>query len=149
MKGNFKRQSRCWKAGGLTLVEVLAGLAILGGLLVAVVMTEARCNHQSALANQRLAACRAADCLLEEWWNNPDKFPRNAQGGVKGEEGLTWKTRVLDNKPAREMEGEVVHVEFFQDKSPSPDAPVVMVDVVLPVQPEEGATSRPTSLHAR
>jgi prepilin-type N-terminal cleavage/methylation domain-containing protein len=42
------------RRGGLTLIEVVAAIAILGAILVGIVLAKARHTHQLALARQRI-----------------------------------------------------------------------------------------------
>src|SRR3954469_13058968 len=89
-----KRASR----RGLTLVEVVAGLALLATLLVAVLGTKARVTRQWAHANRRLEAIAAADKLLAAWWATPATFPRKSSGNVAGDAGLSWRTTPVGNE---------------------------------------------------
>jgi type II secretory pathway pseudopilin PulG len=136
MTRRSNKRSRCWRATALTLIEVVAGLAILGTLLVAVLLAEARCRRQSAGARGRLAACRAAEAMLQQWWDDPRTFPRAGQGEVKGNEPFLWKTSVVENEQAERLGAQVVRLEVFQQDGSSMEKPAVTVDVVLPAQDE-------------
>lgn len=129
------RSDRSWRrsrAGGLTLVEVLAALAILGTLLVSVLLAEARCRRQSAGARQRLESCRAADALLEQWWRDPGELPRSGQGDVPGHGELVWRTSVVENRDVRRLGGQVVRLEIRRRSGAPDEKATVSVDVVLP-----------------
>ena len=143
MKRNWSRRCRCCRAAGLTLIEVSAGLAILGTLLVAILMTEARCRRQAAVARWRIRAARSAELLLAKWWAKPTEFPRRGTGTISGQPGFTWRTRVCENEQLKELGQEVVRLELFAGRASA--GPVAVVDVVLPAQAEEQA---PEGVHA-
>lgn len=89
----LKRSSTCLRS--FTLIEVLAGLMILGTLLVSMILAKQSLLEQQARAHRKLDAVRLADALLSYWQatstNAPgpapgnDQFlliPRNEQGYV-------------------------------------------------------------------
>lgn len=98
---------------GLTLIEVVAGLALLATLLVAVLTTKARVTRQWATARQQLRATDAADALLSAWWLNPGQFPRDSHGLVPGEPGMAWHTRVVPNETLNRLDTTVVRLEVL------------------------------------
>lgn len=119
----------------MTLIEVLAALAVLGVLLVGVVMGQARWKRQSAMAIQRTEACRAADDLLAGWWEKPEQFPRNDSGQVRCDQRVCrWRTSVQDNRAVEELGGQVVRLELFAVPARSDERALATVDVVLPNQ---------------
>ena len=73
----------------LTLVEALAGTALLGTLLASVLIANARLTAQSRHAQQTIDACRLADMLLEDVW----------QGQGQGRNQA--KTRNSDNETTK------------------------------------------------
>src|SRR5436190_9188313 len=101
MSGKWKTYSAPWRASrrptparrlAMTLVEVVAGLALLGTLLAAVLVVRARYAHQSAAAERRLQAVAAADALLSAWHRDPPSLPRSGSGHVEGDAQLAWRT---------------------------------------------------------
>ena len=98
---------------GLTLIEALAAMAILGAVLAGILTANARMSVQAARASRRVEACRIADELLNAWWPKRDELPRSAGGQVKDRPGWTWRTRVVDSKAASDMNAEVVALEIF------------------------------------
>lgn len=138
MKGSSKRSWACSWGQGLTLIEVVAALAVLGTLLTAILMAEGRCRRQTAGARMRLAACRAVDGLLEQWWASSEKFPRDAEGEIEGQPKLHWKTAVVDNEAVERLGGQVVRLSVFGAEEPWRERSLVTVDVVLPQEKPEG-----------
>src|ERR1700722_13565258 len=85
---------------GMTLIEVMVALVILGTLLVCAVVARGRYLRQSAIAQLKLNAIAAADSLLAQWWLDPQKVPRAASGEVPGVQKLTWQSQTLDRDDA-------------------------------------------------
>src|SRR4051812_18319241 len=109
-----RRPRRSWRAG-LTLVEVVAGLALLSTLLVAVLSTKARVTRQWAHAQRKLEATAAADKLLAAWWATPAAFPRRSAGTVPGDGGLAWRTAPVANEVVRPLGASVVRLEIIDE----------------------------------
>jgi hypothetical protein len=130
----------------MTLVEVALGLAILATLLATVLVARARHVEQLATAQRKLAAVRAADALLAEWFTaDVDKFPRDSSGKFAGDGALAWHTRVVPNASLADdaYEAEVVRVDVLDDRAVSREdaAPLASVEVVLP-RPKPGEAGR-------
>src|SRR5215210_5494241 len=114
MKRKRRKSSPCCRGPGrrgMTLIEVLAGLALLAGLLVGVLAVKSRCARQWTHANRRLAAVAAADALLSAWWQEPASFPRSGAGTVEGNAGLAWRTRVVPNAQVNALGATTVRLE--------------------------------------
>ncbi len=118
----------------MTLVEVLAGLALLATLLVGVFITKGRAARQWSVAGERLRAVEAADALLSAWWHGPGELPRFAEGAVPGEAGLWWRTRAVRSQGVEALGAQVVRLEIVARRE-SQARPLVSVDVVVPVVP--------------
>ena len=148
MKRKFTTCSHCWRAG-LTLIEVVASIAILGTILVGVVLAKARYTKQSALAERLLQASQAADELIAGWWGSPDGVPVGRQGALEGGHHLRWETRVVPNPAIESLGARVVRVQILDNSSGSAvmgNEASVTVDLVLPVargpEPEPERSSK-------
>ena len=120
----------CSRAG-LTLIEVVAAVAILGTILVGVVLARSRHTHQLALAGRQRQVVRVADELIAGWWAGSG-VPINASGKIPGHDSLFWKTRETSNRAINKLGARVVRVELREAReSRSADA-LVRVDLVLP-----------------
>ena len=65
-----RRQKRVWSNGkrdGLTLIEVVAGVALAGTLLVAVISASSLHMRQLKQVDRKLAAADAIDGFLNQW----------------------------------------------------------------------------------
>jgi hypothetical protein len=64
----------------MTLIEVAAGLAILGTLMASLLVARSRYLRQWATAGRKQEAVIAADALLSAWWNQIETLPRHGTG---------------------------------------------------------------------
>jgi len=137
MKTNWKTSLRRSRSAGLTLIEVVAAITILGTILVGVVIAKSRHTRQLALTQRRDAAVRAADELITQWWVSSTGMPINEQGVVPSHDQLVWQTRLMNHRIMEDLGAQVLRVEVRDATSDEPhagDAPLVMVDLVLPVR---------------
>lgn len=96
-----------------TLIETMAAMVILGGLVVGIVVAAGRLTVQSGLANERLKACRLADGLLESWWAEPENIPTHGAGTFTEEPAWRWRTNVIQNHQTKPLHAEVIGLEIF------------------------------------
>ena len=101
----------------MTLVEVVAGLALLGSLLVGLLLAKARYTRQSAIADRRLQAIAAADSILSTWHRDPKTLARSGSGTVSDDASLLWRSYVLANPPAEDLGGQVVRLEIIDSRN--------------------------------
>jgi type II secretory pathway pseudopilin PulG len=99
----------------MTLVEVVAGLALLGSLLVGLLLAKAGLSRQRAEAGQRLEAIAAADALLAQWRSEGRPMLRHATGRTGLDGRFTWSTLLLRNERVAGMSIEVVRLELSGD----------------------------------
>ena len=122
----------------MTLVEVIAGLALLAGVLGGILTAKARVDRQSRDAVRREQAIDAADAMLREGFVEPTKFPRFARGLVPGHPELAWRTFPVRNLRAETLGGQVVRLEIAS--GPAGDRPpLVAVEVVVPSEARHDA----------
>jgi prepilin-type N-terminal cleavage/methylation domain-containing protein len=110
---------------GLTLIEVVAALALMAALLVTTLTIKSGLTRRRAAADRQLRAVAVADQLLAGWWRDPATFPVGRSGPAEGT--LGWSTRELPNAAAARLGGRVVRVDL-RDAG----AVVLSVDVLLP-----------------
>ena len=87
-----KRRHNCWRQRrGLTLIEVLAGLALMGGVFAAMLIAHGRFMRQRERAQKREAAIEATDRLLQRWWSEDRPWPVHDTGELAKTNGLRWQ----------------------------------------------------------
>jgi prepilin-type N-terminal cleavage/methylation domain-containing protein len=133
---------------GVTLIEILAGLVILGTLLVSIAIARGRFLRQIAEADRRLTAIHSADALLAAWMSGPaQNVPLAAQGALDQTQNFTWRTRVIRNPDATRVDAMLVRLEVFDRSTAAANAmasPAFAVDFLLhdyrlPPPPTQGA----------
>jgi len=128
--------SRCSRAAGLTLIEVVAAIAILGTILVGIVLAKSRNTRQLAEARRTAEVVRHADALLADWWADEAGVPPDAAGVIDADPTLAWRTRLVANPPIEQLGARVVRVEVIDTAPVVPgtgagEADRVMVTVDL------------------
>ncbi len=114
----------------MTLIEALAGTAVLATVLVSILIADARLRKQAHRSESRSQACEMAESLLAKFWEKPEEFPRTASGDIPGHPGWTWRTQPVKNDAADAMNSQVVVLEIFAPQLAS-QSPVVRVEVLL------------------
>jgi prepilin-type N-terminal cleavage/methylation domain-containing protein len=130
---------------GLTLIEVVAAIAILGTILVGIVLSSARLTHQAALARRQAVAVRAADELITGWWTAKEGVPVGAEGAVESDPTLLWTVRLMENEPVARLGARVVRVAIREadpktSAAAATEEELVNVDLVIPVLKADDGT---------
>jgi hypothetical protein len=120
---------------GATLIEILAGLVILGTLLVSVAIARGRFLRQLAESDRRLAAVRSADKLLATWMSGPPQnVPIGSAGMLEKPDDFSWSTRPARDPAAARLGAILVRMEVFdrsRTASTGAGAPVFAVEFLL------------------
>jgi hypothetical protein len=135
----FSRPRRSRRAA--TLIEVLAGLVVLGTVLSAVVIARGRFVRQWAVAEQRLDAVRAADGLVGSWMSGIGSVvPLRGEGVL--ESGYLWRTEPVVDENARKLDAVVVRLELYRREAGA--KPVLAMELLAPLQPTTQPAGRKT-----
>lgn len=135
MKQRYKRFLRCSPARGLTLIEVVAAIAILGTLLVGVVLAKSRHTRQRVDARRTVQAVQLSDAQLSQWWCSREGVPIGESGVLSEDQALHWQTRLVIDSGVMQLGARVVRYEVFVDDGKvgrDPDTPLIIVDLVVP-----------------
>ena len=135
MNESFKPRSRR-RRRGTTLVEAVAGTALLGCLLVAILVAHGRMTVQASRASLRVEACRIADRLLADWWLDTDQLPRDGSGAVAGHPGWTWRTQRLANDTAAALKADAVALSLFGPGQPA-GLPAARIELLVPIHVDQ------------
>ena len=143
------------RSRGLTLVELLAGLVVLGTLLTMVVTARGRFVEQWADADKKLAATRELESRVTSWIDRPTSMPRvPSEGPLTTVPTHRWRTQYVADPAATDLFTRVVRVEVLPARSTrSHSKPLVAVEFLLrddrlapatqpttPTQPAEAPT---------
>lgn len=121
------------RRSGVTLIEVLAAMALLGSLAVAMVLSRGRLVDQHQLAQQKMDAVNVADALLAQWWTgDPAAFPVGETGDIDSHPDWAWQTREIPNLALRPFAARVVQLRIVDASAPGEPVELTSVDLVLP-----------------
>ena len=125
----------------MSLIEVLAGLAIAGTLLVSILTAKRGYVRQWNEAHRRQDVVRALDAQLISWWTSPKGVPRNGSGPLLP--GATWRVREVQSETAEQLDAQIVRVEVLDRGRGSDqwDEPLLYVDLLLERIETNGAGS--------
>jgi type II secretory pathway pseudopilin PulG len=128
MKRLFKTSSPARARRGVTLIEAIAGLVVLGTLLVSITIARGRFIRQRALAEQKIAAASAVDALVSRWMaGNASAIPAPAAGPLENVSNHTWRTRILSDRFASDLGASIIRLEVTNR---STDSPVLTLDLL-------------------
>jgi type II secretory pathway pseudopilin PulG len=117
-------------ARALTLIEVVAGLALLVAIMAALLLAKSHWQRRLADSGRRLAANSAADELLSAWLQNPKAFPIQSGGAVPEHADMRWETSLVSNTGVERLGTRVVRLEILPTDHAA--APLCRVELVLP-----------------
>lgn len=130
----LSRSSALCKRRGLTLVEVVAGLALLAALAVGGLLAFGAHQRQLRQSALRLEAATLADRLLTEWYAGSGYVPRPAWGVFPDAAGWRWHTRPVARGRIDDLEIETVRLEVFAAGNAHASQPAVVVDLLAPLR---------------
>jgi type II secretory pathway pseudopilin PulG len=95
----------------MTLVEVVAGLALLGSVLVGLLLTRTALMRQRIAADERLAAVHACDQLLAQWRAEGREVPVSAWGLLGDDDRFRWSTHLAGTQRIEPLAVDVVQLD--------------------------------------
>ena len=126
-----------WKPRrAMTLIEIVAGLVILGTILASLAIARGRFMRQWAAADRKLVAGKALDGLIADWMRVP-LVPLNRQGALGDGKHFIWRTHTV-RSPDAILSAAVVRVEVF-DREEKLSAPILSVDLMVHSVPKQRA----------
>src|SRR5438477_11640215 len=128
MKGRYKTSCSRWRRA-TTLIEVLAGLVVLGTVLTSVAVARGRFLRQWKEADDRLTAAHAVDELIGAWMSSGG-VPTPSAGSFTQLARVSWRTRYVQNRPAEQLGAAVVRVEALSNRQVEL-RPIVSVDLLV------------------
>lgn len=150
MTSPSRTSSRRCVAAGLTLIEVIAAIAILGTVLVGIVMAKGRHMRQMALTHRQADIVSATDDLISRWWLNGQTIPAPRSGTLSGDPTLVWQTRLVTHPVLKSLEAQVVRLEVFDTRAlpgeqVASSEPIIQMDLVVSMPPADKPATQPAS----
>ncbi len=118
---------------GLTLLEVIVALVLMGGVVVSTLLAFSTHRRQLALATERIEATRLADTLLSQLRGRRGGIPLERFGEVPGKPGWFWQTRSVGRAVLADVPMRVIRFEIRRRDAPR--SPLVRVDFVKAASP--------------
>ena len=103
---------------GLTLVEVIAGLALMASLLSTMVVAYSAHLRQHRNAQRKVLAVELLDRKLEEWRRTSQPIPVPAEGDFLDKPEFHWRSELVPNSTLHQFFGEVVRIEVREKQAP-------------------------------
>ena len=91
------------RARGLSLIEVMLGMAILGLFLTSIFIAQARLIRQSVIAKNKANVITAVDALLASWTLDWQNLPAEDTGTFPGHDQWQWQTHLADDPQWAEL----------------------------------------------
>jgi prepilin-type N-terminal cleavage/methylation domain-containing protein len=130
---------RCSSSRGdrraMTLIEVIAGIALLGTILATTVLAQARLLRQHQRALLKLQAVEAADRLLAQWSAEERTLPRQATGTLIPSPLVNWQTRPASDQADGALSISIIEFTAVAANEPTGMPPLIRVELAVP--PEE------------
>ena len=104
---------RRWQPG-LTLLEVIVALALMGTVLVSSILAFSSHRRQLSVAQKRLEAIAIADELLARLQSQQGGVPVPSSGLVVGKPGWNWQTSVVGTTTIATVPLQVIRFEVNQ-----------------------------------
>lgn len=115
-----------------TLVEVIAGIALLGTLLAGLMLGFSAHVRQYQAARLRIQAIEKLDRQLALWYADGSELPIDSAGPLSSQPPLTWRTSTVRSPQAGRLNAVVVRVEVRRPDRADSSHPVVVVELLHP-----------------
>ncbi len=137
------------RARGLSLIEVVIGMALLGLFLASIFIAQARLTRQSALIRKKALAISATDALLASWAMDWGNLPTDGSGTIPEHENLQWETQSQDASELQELGIIKVQLTITDADMYLTDEPILQLELAVPLkktaqdeQPDMSSTSQ-------
>ena len=134
MKSCVPCNSHSSRRAAMTLIEVVAGIALLGTVLATTVLAQARLLRQHQRALLKLQAVEAVDRLLTQWSTEQREIVAPASGTLIANPKVTWTTQIQGVQRDGELSISVVELTAVADNDPRELPPLVRVELAVPVR---------------
>jgi len=115
---------------GLTLIEVVAGLALIGTLLAAMLSAKSRFTGQHHRAQRVLAAVDALDELLMDQWPTLELIKGTEYGEFDLNPDMTWRAVIVEDQNTAEWHCRIIRVEILDATNKNQGGPLASVELL-------------------
>lgn len=130
------------RARGLSLIEVVLGLAILGTFLSTIFIAQARLIRQSTLAKDKAQVIGAVDTLLATWATDWQNLPAEDSGTLAGYEQWQWQTRLVEDDAFTSLGLQKVELTVTDPENQSVE-PLLVMELAIGMPREDVPESTP------
>ena len=121
------------KRRGMTLVEVVVGIALLAMLLALILASFRSHAAQIRSAKRRMEAIRQADELLSAWTSSGQIPPVGDWGDIPGTSGWTWRiVRATESQELVRLGATSVRLEIVAAREKIEEFPLSSVELLVP-----------------
>lgn len=113
-----------------TLIEVIAGLILMGSLVASGLVALSSHQHAILLAKQKLQANQIAEMLLTNWYEVQGRVPLRDQGIIGSQSGWIWRTQPVGLRSVCGLEANVIRLEVLGQVGRNVD-PQILVSIEL------------------
>ncbi len=125
------------RARGLSLIEVVIGMALLGLFLASIFIAQAKLTRQSVIARQKALAISATDTLLASWATDWASFPTDDSGTIPDHDNLQWQTQSQDAAELEELGIAKVQLTITDTTVNNAEEPILQLELAVPMEEEE------------
>lgn len=123
-----KRSDACH---AFTLIEVLAGMVLLAGVVSATLVALSSHRRASELLGKQRSALLVADALLSEWYQSSSQIPVPSQGAVGIASDFVWRTRRVGTQQVCGVWTDTIRLEIMvSSQSQRNTPPLATIDVL-------------------
>jgi type II secretory pathway pseudopilin PulG len=120
---------------GVTLVETVAALALLGTLVALSFSSRSNINKQYTHANLKFQATELADQQIQHWHDTVPTPPLRESGPMIGHPDWTWRTTVINDPDLLPLKLSILHLQIFAPTAlRSEPGPVLTLELVIPAE---------------
>ena len=139
----LKRFSKHYERKALTLIEVVASLALLSTLLVFMLSAYSAHLRQINLADQKIRACEALDQLVAGYFETGDPLPTNEEGSFSDHDAFYWRSMVLPTRASNPTwQANTIRIEAYSTETNQSVATLELL-----ARPQQNPAATQTSLN--
>jgi len=124
--------SSFWNRHGLTLIEVMASLALLSTLLVGMLLAFKKNATQIRAGLAVREVLTSVDALVLSWAQQGVYPPVQATGALPGRDGFIWRTRVISREWEATLHLDIIALEVRAVEAPTSAAPLITLELPVP-----------------